>query len=300
MNKLESDKKAEKRSLLFVHFSVLLFGVAGIFAKVIDLPAVIIVIGRVFFASITLAILIKLQGSVKIAIQNKKNFKVLLLMGAILAFHWFTFFHSIQLSTVAIGLLTFATFPLFTVFLEPWLLREKFELKFMLLALIALFGIFLIVPEFNFQNAITRGALWGLLSGLSFSFLIILNRAYVSTIPAIKIAFYQDLFALIFLLPFLFFIDYSFHWQNVALLLLLGTVFTAFAHLLYIKSLDRLNARTVSIISSLEPVYGILIAWLLLSEVPDLKTILGGLIVLSCVMYLSMQRKASRRSNISK
>ena len=42
-------KESQRKGLISVHVAVALFGFVGLFAKLVDLPAVIIVLGRVFF-----------------------------------------------------------------------------------------------------------------------------------------------------------------------------------------------------------------------------------------------------------
>jgi len=102
-----------------------------------------------------------------------------------LAIHWGTFFQAIQISTVAVGLLAFSTFPIFTTFLEPIFFKEKLRLSNIILAIITLGGVALVIPNFELSNNVTQGALWGIASGFSFSILSILNRKYVKIIPVL-------------------------------------------------------------------------------------------------------------------
>jgi drug/metabolite transporter (DMT)-like permease len=279
--------------LVSLHLAVMLFGLAGLFGKIILLPAILIVLGRVFFASGLLYFFLQLR-KIPFALASFKELITFLLLGALLAFHWFSFFHSIQLSTVAIGLLTYASFPVFTVFLEPMFFKEKFESVYLIGGLFVFFGLWLIVPAFDLDNLKTQGVIWGILSGLSFSFLTILNRKLVIKGAALKVTFYQDFFAFIWLLPALILVEFSLDWRDLFLLLLLGTLFTAVAHYLYIVSLKEINARTASIIASLEPIYGILFAIILLGEIPDQRTLAGGAIILFVVVYFNIGSKKNR------
>jgi len=185
--------------LLQIHFAVLLFGGAGLFVKFIALSPLFITFARVFFAAISLFIVLFIQ---KKPYQSKSiiNYFRLLLPGFLLAFHWYCFFKSISLSTVAIGLLTYSTFPVFVIFLEPLFFREKLHLSSLFFAFMALLGIFLIVPEFDLHNNTTQAVIYGLLSGLSFAFLSIFNRKLVQDFAAIEIAFFQNLAAFICLI----------------------------------------------------------------------------------------------------
>ena len=105
--------------LFQIHLAVLLFGLAGLFGKFLTLSAFVIVLGRTFFASLTLALALLVTGRSSRP-RSGKDFALFLVLGGVLALHWTTFFHSIQVSTVAVGLVTFTTFPLFVTLMEPY------------------------------------------------------------------------------------------------------------------------------------------------------------------------------------
>jgi len=274
--------------LLEIHIAVLLFGLAGLFGKLLLLPPTIIVFGRVFFATIFLS-LVLLYLKQGIRLRQKQDYFFMALMGFILAVHWVTFFQAIQVSTVAVGLLTFSTFPVFVTFLEPIFFRERVELKDILVAFIAIVGVALVIPEFEIKNSMTQGALWGIASGFTFALLSILNRKYVKAYSSIIVAFYQDSIATVLLLPFLFLSTTVFRLTDILLLSILGVIFTGLAHTLFIKGLAGVKAQKASIIASLEPVYGIIAAILLLGAIPTLRVVLGGVIILSAAFYATVK-----------
>lgn len=275
---------AKNRSLLEIHIAVLLFGLAGLFGKWIDQPAMIIVLGRVFFASIFLVVLL-LWRKERIRLNKRQDYLYLGLMGVVLAIHWVTFFQAIQVSTVAIGLLTFSTFPVFVTFMEPTFFKEKIRRVDVLVALVTFVGVALVIPSLELENSMTQGAIWGVISGFTFAILSILNRKYVADYSSWVIAFYQDATAVFVLIPFLFIIQPSFAPQDILLLGLLGVVFTGIAHSLFIGGLVHVKAQTASIIASLEPVYGIITAVIFLGEIPMLRVIVGGMIILGATFY---------------
>ncbi len=241
-------------------------------------------LGRVFFAALFLSavLLYRRQG---IKLDRRSDYFYMAGIGLLLAIHWISFFKSIQVSTVAVGLLTFSTFPVFTTFLEPYFFNEKLRTRNITIALIALAGVSLVVPEFEIGNNITQGALYGITAGLTFAVLSILNRKFVKNYSSLVVAFYQDSFAALFLLPFLFLQETVSQPQDVFLLVLLGVIFTGVAHSLFIRGLAKTRAQTASIIASLEPVYGIVAAVLLLGEIPEFRVVLGGAVILGAACY---------------
>ncbi|MEE8377157.1 MAG: DMT family transporter [Candidatus Aminicenantaceae bacterium] len=276
----------KKRSLAEIHVAVVLFGIAGLFGKWIALAPSIIVLGRVFFASITLA-LILLISKQTIIFPKKSTYFLLVSLGFLLAVHWTVFFKSIQISTVAVGLLSYSSFPVFTAFLEPLFFKEKIQIKNLFYAGVCVFGIFLIIPKFDLSDAVFQGVLWGVAAGFTFSLLTIFNRKLSKQYSSLVIAFYQDFFATLVLLPFFFILRPALDLKNIILLCILGIFCTAGSHTLFIKGMKYIRAQTAAIISSLEPVYGIVIAFFFLNEIPTLRTILGGVIILSAAFSVT-------------
>jgi len=280
--------KVRRKGLFEIHIAVLFFGLAGLFGKLILLPSTIIVLGRVFFATIFLyLVLLYLKQGIRL--RRKQDYFFMALMGVILAIHWVTFFQAIQVSTVAIGLLTFSTFPVFVTFLEPLFFSERVELKDILVAFVAVIGVAIVIEEFEIKNSMTRGALWGIASGFTFAILSIMNRKYVKEYSSIIVAFYQDSIATVVLLPFLFLAAPVFRLNDILLLSILGVIFTGLAHTLFIKGLASVKAQKASIIASLEPVYGIIAAILLLGAIPTLRVVLGGVIILGAAFYATVK-----------
>ncbi|MEM7374467.1 MAG: DMT family transporter [Bacteroidota bacterium] len=282
-------KRPLSRSLLEIHLATLMFGVAGLFGKWLDIPAEWIVLGRAALAAGFLCVLMKLWKE-SIRLPEGKHGRVFIGLGMLLAFHWVAFFRGIQLSTVAIGLLTYGAFPLFTTFLEPLILKEKWRMDQLLLSILTLFGLYLVIPDFDFQNSYTQGAIWGLASGASFALLTVVNRSQVQQYPSRLIAFYQNSFAALTLLPFLWIKTGVMTLQDWGLLVLLGIVFTGISHTLFIQAMKNIRASTASIISNVEPVYGILAALILLQEIPDSRTILGGILIITASIAATVRR----------
>ncbi len=280
----------KNKSLLEIHLAVFLFGLSGLFGKLFSLPSMVIVLGRVFFSSIfLLTIILYLKKDIKL--KHQKHYFYLVIMGVILAIHWSTFFKAIQVSTVAIGLLTFSTFPVFLTFLEPYFFKEKIKLSDIIIAIVTLLGVVLVVPKFELGSNLTQGVFWGILSGFTYAILSMLNRKYVKEYSSLVIAFYEQFVATIVLIPFLFLQKPIFSFRDIILLIILGIVFTGISHLLFINGLKNIKTQTAGIISTLEPVYGIIFAIFLLGEIPTLREVLGGVIILSTVLYSTIKSK---------
>ena len=276
-------------SLLKIHIAVMFFGLSGLFGKWIDLPPTLITCARCVFAFATLFFII-LFSKERFALKQTRHYFVFAALGLLLALHWWAFFYSIQITTVAVGLLTFSTFPVFTVFLETLFFREKIKWTDIAAALAAFGGVAWMLPAFDLNDATAVGVVFGTLSGLTFAMLQILNRKYVRIYSGKLITCYQTGFAALFLLPMASIPASGFTTSDILMLMVLGVLCTAAAHSLFISGLHSVKVRTASIIAGLEPVYGIVFAIIFLLEIPSWKEICGGMVILSAAVFVSIKK----------
>ena len=277
-------------SLIILHIAVFLFGFSALFGKLILQDALVIVFGRTLIGAISLFSVLQ-YSKIKIFIKSKKDFYTLMIAGVLFAIHWFTFFKSIQLSTVAIGALTFSTYPVFVTFLEPYFFKQKLRLFDVVIAMITLFGVFLIVPKFDIADNFTWGVIYGLFAAISGAYLSILCKMCADKYSSALISFYQCAICSTVLLPFVIWLKPVVGVKDVFFIILLGTVFTALSGTLFIKSLKSITVQLASITSSLEPVYAIIFSVFLLNEIPSYRTILGGLVILGSVIMATLNAK---------
>jgi len=276
-------------ALVALHAAVALFGFSGLFGKWLVLSPVGIVLGRTAIAAMALGIL-------RLGSATRTPFDVRLLAnGIVLALHWASFFAAIQISTVAVGLLGYASFPLFTLILERLVLARRFHRREGATAVLVTVGLVLLVPEFSVANPIVQGLGWGLVSGFTFALLAVMNRRWTATRTATDIAFWQNLAAALVLLPFAWASPWAIGTigaREIALLVVLGLACTAFAHTMFIRAMTRVSAHTASVVAALEPVYGIALAFAVLDEVPGPRTLAGGALIIAAA--ISATRRAGQ------
>ena len=75
-------------------------------------------------------------------------------------------------------------------------------------------------------------------------------------------------------------------WEGIVAL---AVMTTAVGHTLFLMTFKHFSITSVSIISSVQPVYGIILGALFLSEIPTLTTIFGGVLILSSVIIESIR-----------
>ena len=274
------------KGLLAVHSAVLIFGLTALFSKLITLTALEITLLRSLVAAIIILAIFYWQKK-SIRLLNLKDYGLVITLGILLAIHWVTYFHAMQISSIAVGVIALYTFPVITVFLEPLFHGENPHIKDIISALTVLFGIYLLVPEFSLSNETTQGILWGVLSAFFFALRNVIQGHYFKGYTARHSLFYQTLVTFIVLLPFSFDVVLqvtSIQWGQ---LLVLGVIFTALPHTLFAFSLLNLKAKTVSLVACVQVVYATIFAALILEEWPQFATVVGGFIVVLAAMYES-------------
>jgi drug/metabolite transporter (DMT)-like permease len=273
------------RGVLYANLAVVLFGLASVLGKLSGLPSPLIVLGRVIFAGLTL-------GAVVVASRRRRwptrprDWLMLCAPGVLLAAHWTSFFQSINVSNVAVGLLAYSSFPLFTTMIEPLVLRQRASRVQAAGGLVILLGVYLLVPSLSLADNITVGVLWGVVAGATFAGLSVTNRWLGRSYPSVTISLSQDLIAAVVLLPTVLVVHPTtpIGLREVLILLVLGVLCTAVAHTLFIEGMRDISAQLASLTGSVEPIWGIAIAMALLGEVPSGRTLAGGAVILAATL----------------
>jgi len=257
-----------KKALLQLHLAVFLAGFTGVLGRMITINESLLVWYRMFFSAlILLAISI---FSKKIKWLRWKEMLPLIGIGGIIALHWVTFYGSIKYANVSIALVCFSSVGFFSSFLDPLISNRKMNLSEVLLGLLVMLGVYLI---FHFDQHFRTGILFGIISAFLATIFPILNKRFVGKHDADTITFYEiggGWMVLNFVVPvYLLFspvTTYLPHAKDLFWLLFMSLFCTVLAFNLSVRALSKLSPFTVNLSFNLEPVYGILLAFLLYKE----------------------------------
>lgn len=257
-----------KKALVQLHTAVFLWGFTGVLGRTITLPSTMLVWWRLLITMVSLWVLYLVQG--KISRIDKKAAVYIALLGTILALHWVTFYASIKLANVTIALTCLSTTALIASFAEPLVMRKKFDPVEIFLGLFAIAGILII---YKTHLAFSTGIIIGLLSSLLTVLVSVLNKKIVDRYRAEDITLYQltgGFVGLTVLLP-IFSLFFTETWAtptfaDVIWLVILSWVCTILTFFLYIRALRQVSAFTMNLTLTLEPVYGIILAFTIYQE----------------------------------
>lgn len=290
-----------KKAFLETHFAVLLFGFTAILGKLISLPAFQLVWWRVLITSLSLIAFNSIRKNFsKLDKASRTRF---LLIGIIVGLHWVCFYGSIKYANASIALVTFASIALFTAFLNPLFLNTKLNLLDVVIGLLIIPGMALIAN--NIEYNLVLGFWIGILSAFLASLFTVLNKKYLHESDALLITFLEMLGALIFLsicIPFYLMNDLGSmslpKIEDLFYLIILSLLCTTLAYALSLKALKYLSTFESNLIYNLEPIYGVVLAILILNEHKELNTkfYIGVALILSLIFIHPFLSKKFNKS----
>ena len=289
-----------KKAFLQLHLAVFLAGFTGILGRLITLNEGLLVWYRLMFSSATMWLLYLLMKR----IQRISAIDMLRItgIGFMAAMHWVTFYGAIKYANVSVALVCFSSVGFFTALFEPLVLKRRLDKTELLLGIFVMLGIYII---FQFDSAYKTGIIVGLISAMLGSLFPICNKILLQRINVETLMTYEltgGFLILSALLPFylryfptpVFWPD----WQNFLWLLVLSWICSVWAFRLSASALKKLSAFTVNLTYNLEPLYGIVLAFVVYHENKYLSQwfyIGFALILLVLFVHILLLRKQERK-----
>jgi RarD protein len=269
---------------LLIAGAAVMWGTVGVFLRWVDLP------GQEYFvvfmrATISLCFLtvVIYAGGRREQLRIGKHPFLLLASGVLLTFHWVVFLKA--LNNLSIGDAEFITYlaPVFVALLAPLLLKERLEGATVGALALALGGMALIslTGQGGESGLNASGILYALTAAVTYAFLLILLKYLREDTPTLTITFYQTAVNAALLLPFCAFRSFPVSPRGWVSLIILGTVHTALAGLVYIYAVRKVKAQFVGIIAYLEPLSAMVFGLIFLGEQPGWQDLLGGLLIIA-------------------
>lgn len=257
-----------KKAFLQLHAAVFLAGFTGIMGRLITLNAGLLVWYRLLITVVAMWLLFHFTG--KLVKVTRKDMLKLTGIGFLSAMHWLTFYASIKTSNVSVALVCFSAVGFFTALLEPILLKKKFNWTELMLGILVMIGIYII---FHFDADYKTGIILGVSSAVLLAASMIYFKVYVAKLGSETTLTYQlsgALLTLSIVMPFYLFqfpTGYLFPDINDWLWLLILSLFcSVLAFQLTGQAIKKLSAFTVNLTFNLEPVYGIVLAFIIYNE----------------------------------
>jgi drug/metabolite transporter (DMT)-like permease len=285
------------RDYLQLHFIVLIWGFTAILGLLISVSSLGLVFYRTWIASVLLASLIYFRGrSFKIP---RTEFLKIIGTGFLIGFHWILFFGSAKVSNASVCLAGMTTATLWTSVLEPITHRRSPKPFEIILGLIIIGGLYII---FRFEFDHIAGLLMAVGSAFLAALFSVINSKLVQRHDHWLITFYEMVGACLItalILPF-----YQFYWIEPSAnlipttldwfyLFILGGICTVYAYSIGVKLMKKFTPFAINLTVNLEPVYGIILAFLIFKEKEKMTPgfYIGTTIILIAVLsYPSLKK----------
>ncbi|MDP4262331.1 MAG: EamA family transporter [Bacteroidota bacterium] len=292
-----------KKAFIQLHIAVFLAGFTGILGRLIHLDAGWLVWYRLLLSSVTMWILFSFTK--KLQRISAKDMLKLTGIGFVAALHWVTFYGSIKTANVSVALVCFSAVGFFTALLEPLVLRVRIKWAEVLLGLLVIAGIYII---FRFDPQYETGILLGTVSAVLLAFVMIVIRQFVQRINTETLLTYQlsgGWLALTAFMPF-YLQRFPTHYifpglEDWGWLLVLSWFCSVLAFQLSAGALKKLTAFTVNLTYNLEPVYGIILAFIVYKENQFLSkwffagfALIAASLVIHVIMLTGQERKSKK------
>jgi drug/metabolite transporter (DMT)-like permease len=275
------------QSYLNLHLIVFIWGFTPILGALITIKADALVWYRMFLACIFIFLFIVFKKK-SFKIPMKEFFK-LIFVGLLIAIHWIFFFKAIHISNVSITLVVFSLGAFIASLLEPLFYSRKvlwYEVFFGLIIIGALS--LLLQVEINYFEGMVY-ALFSVFLGVLFT---LMNGKLIKQHDSLVITFYEFLSGVFFItLYFLFQHQFTENFFKLSskdwiLILVLASVCTAYAFTASVKVMRKLSPYTFMLTTSLEPVYGIVLAYFIIGgkEKMNIEFYMGALIIVVVVV----------------
>jgi drug/metabolite transporter (DMT)-like permease len=186
-----------------------------------------------------------------------------------------------------------------TALIEPLFIKVKFDPMYSVLSIMVLLGLYILAPEFSLENSYAEAIIFGVISALLYSLRNIISKQLISRYTGMSIMFYQLGILSVILLPAIFLFDVSNISTEFPYIIALGLLTTAIGHTMLVSSFKHFSVSTASIISSTQPIFGIILAFIFINEIPNLNTFIGGSLILATVVIESVRsrNKSYKKSN---
>ncbi|WP_310992653.1 DMT family transporter [Aequorivita marina] len=290
---------------LHLHFIIFIWGFTAVLGALISLEAIPLVWYRMLMATLIIFVFLKFRKeNLKFSVKALLGFA---LAGIIIALHWLTFFGAIKVSNVSVTLAIMSSGAFFTSLLEPIIYKRKIIAYEVLFGIVVIAGLYVI---FDVETSYTLGIVLALIAAFLSALFSVINGRFVLKYKASTISFYQLMFGVLGITIYLAFAGkftvefFTVSAHDWIYLVILASGCTAYAFIASIHVMKWLSPYTVMLTINMEPVYGIVLALIILGDSENMSPQFyygAGIILLTVIangiIKMTQERKRRRLTN---
>ncbi|MGC2063270.1 MAG: DMT family transporter [Thermodesulfovibrionales bacterium] len=273
---------------LSILLAIFLWSSLGVIVRLAGVSETVII----FYSS---AVAVAIQGIIIAAggwaryVPDKRTLKYPAMLGCVGLLNTFAFYYAFRHTTIANAVLAHYIAPVLVAFLAAYFLGEKATKALIIAIALSSTGLLIMLGGFSAGSSDTAGIIAGLISGCAYAVLIIMARVYTQQLHPLVMSFVPNVVIMILLAPFVREFPVHALWS----IIVIGVVHSTIAPLLYYWGMKEVTANKTAVLGYLEPVTAIIFSMVFLKEMPALKSLAGGgLIIFSGYLTLRGKDKA--------
>lgn len=275
---------------LYILLAIFLWSSLGVFVRLSGVSVHVLIFYSIAISVIVQAIIL-MTGGYRKKIPNFGKLKYPVILGFLSLANMFTFFFAFQNTTIANAILTHYIAPVIVAFIAPLVLKEAVTKRVIFAIVLSSLGLWIMLGGFSLEKSHSLGIIAGLISGFAYAIIIIFTRLHTRKFNPLVLSFFTNSSIVLMLIPFVRETPFKAVW----IFIVMGTVHSTIAPVLYYKGLQSVPANRAAVLGYLEPVCAIIFGLFLLKEIPAVKSIIGGILIIISG-YLTLRDKVDIKS----
>lgn len=269
--------------------TLVIFGTIGIMSRFINMPSSVICLSRALIGAIIIAIYLGFSNKRLDITAIKHNFPWLLLSSTMMCLNWVCQFEAFKYTTIATATLCYYMQPIFYMIAGVLVFKETLGRIRRLAILVAFTGMILVsgVIDVGFKFSELKGAIFGIVGGFFYAMVVLINK-YIKDIGPVDTTITQLGLVTILMIPYTIlsggFTGLSPSTLGIVCLLILGLFHTGISYIVYFDAVNKLPAKTVGILSYIDPVVAVVLSALVLKENLTGLTALGAILIIGAAV----------------
>lgn len=260
---------------LSILLAIFLWSSLGVIVRLSGVSEILLIFYSSLIAAVLQSVIIVGRGWTTY-VPDRKALKYPAMLGCVGLLNTFAFYYAFRHTTIANTVLTHYIAPVLVAFLASYFLREKATTRILAAIALSSAGLLIMLGGGSPGSSDTAGIIAGLISGCAYACLIIMARIYTQQMHPLVMSCVPNVVIVLLLGPFIREFPVHAVWSFVVV----GIVHSTVAPLLYYWGMQTVTANKTAVLGYLEPVTAILFSMLFLKEIPGLKSLAGGGLIL--------------------
>ncbi len=258
-------------------------------------------VASLMFYSLVVSLVIQsfifLRAPIRKGLPSARGFFSIFVLSVLSLINTLAYFYAFSYTSISNAVFTHYIAPIVVMLMAPIFLKEKITMTAVLSVSVASLGLWIIMRDVSVLDVAARifstgagstgqrfkpdtiGIICGLISGVAYGAIIIVLKIISDNNNKYLVVFFQNLFVVMLLMPFAGQTPATA--QSLWIVVAIGALYSTVATYLYYSGIAHVGANKAAILGYIEPIGAIVFGALILSEMPDALSVLGGVLIIA-------------------